>query len=92
MQRECSSVYINIAAKNSEKSPLGYIIDGKKTSYILTKQSMKKEIMNKQSVQNTYTTMKEVLRDPRYLQAVEIISKHERNWDIRFQNTLKNEE
>lgn len=48
--------------------------------------------MNKQSVQNTYTTMKEVLRDPRYLQAVEIISKHERNWDIHFQNTLKNEE
>jgi hypothetical protein len=53
---------------------------------------MKKEIMNKQSVQNTYTTMKEVLRDPRYLQAVEIISKNEHNWDIHFQGALKNEE
>lgn len=48
--------------------------------------------MNKQSVQNTYTTMKEVLRDPRYLQAVEIISKNEHNRDIHFQGTLKNEE
>ena len=92
MQKECSNVYTNTAVKSREKRPLGYITNGKKISYILTRQSMKKETTSKPNVQNTYTTMKEVLRDPRYLQAVEIISKHERSWDIHFPSMFKDEE
>lgn len=92
MQKECSNVYINTAVKSREKRPLGYITDGKKISYILIQQSMKKETTSKLNAQNTYTTMKEVLRDPRYIQAVEIMSKHEREWNIQFPSTFKDEE
>lgn len=53
---------------------------------------MKKETTSKPNAQNTYTTMKEVLRDPRYIQAVEIMSKHEREWNIQFPSTFKDEE
>jgi hypothetical protein len=53
---------------------------------------MKKEKMSRQNAQNTYTTMKEVLRDPRYIQATELMTRHEHEWTIRFPNSPQNNE
>lgn len=80
------------STKNNEKRRSGYTINGKKISYTLIKQSMKKEKMSRQNAQNTYTTMKEVLRDPRYIQATELMTRHEHEWTIRFPNSPQNNE
>lgn len=36
--------------------------------------------------------MKEALRDPRYLQAVELMARHERDWAIKFPNNADDNE
>lgn len=50
---------------------------GKRTSFLLTQQSMKKETPNKENARNTSTTLKKCSEDPAWLKAYEIIKRAE---------------
>ena len=50
---------------------------GKRTSFLLTLQSMKTETPNKKNAQNMYTTLKKCSEDPDWLKAYEIIKRAE---------------
>ena len=78
MQNKCLNVYISIVLEEKEPSALVLIITGKITKLTLIKQSMIMETQQKKSVQNTLRTMKEVLKDTRFIKALNWLKKEQK--------------